>query len=298
MADTSETPVQPPMDAPGTLLGSVIIPAHNEEVVIGRILKELSGDPRFEIIVVPNGCTDSTADVARDFPGVRVVELTEGSKIAALNAGDAAATVFPRAYIDADVHLSPTTLTDVFAAFDQDSGLRAARPASRYATERSTLLARAYFRAKVATVDPAVPHLWGAGCYVLTRAGRERFDAWPPVHGDDYWIDLQFAAGEKAVVATEPVVVYPPRTLRDTVRTAVRHYRGNRVVDEGSSPSSAAHGTSSASRTALRLVRSVRGPRAAAEAAVYLAATAAARVLARRPDHLSWERDESTRTTT
>ena len=100
------------------------------------------------------------------------------------------------------------------------------------------------------------------------------------------------------LVATEPVVVYPPRTLRDTVRTAVRHYRGNRVVDEGSSPSSAAHGTSSASRTALRLVRSVRGPRAAAEAAVYLAATAAARVLARRPDHLSWERDESTRTTT
>ena len=296
MADTSETPVQPPMDAPGTLLGSVIIPAHNEEVVIGRILKELSGDPRFEIIVVPNGCTDSTADVARDFPGVRVVELTEGSKIAALNAGDAAATVFPRAYIDADVHLSPTTLTDVFAAFDQDSGLRAARPASRYATERSTLLARAYFRAKVATVDPAVPHLWGAGCYVLSQEGRSRFDHWPDVQGDDYWIDRQFAPTEKSVIDTVPVVVRPPHTLRDVIRTGARHYRGNAAVESDTALNSATGSGPSTVRTLLRLARSVRGPRTAADAAVYAAATIASRLSARRASGPpTWERDATSR---
>src|SRR5215813_6453429 len=75
--------------------GAVIIPAYNEAAVIKRTLAPLSQaavEGLIELIVVCNGCADDTADVARSVPGVEVIELEQGSKPAALNAGDEAAT--------------------------------------------------------------------------------------------------------------------------------------------------------------------------------------------------------------
>ena len=49
---------------------SVIIPAHNEERVIARTLEAMvagASPGELEIIVVANGCSDATADVARGF---------------------------------------------------------------------------------------------------------------------------------------------------------------------------------------------------------------------------------------
>ena len=85
---------------------SVVIPAHNEERVLPRLLASLA-DAR-----LANGCSDATADVARA-AGVRVIELAEGSKVAALDAGDDAASLFPRAYVDADIEIDARDLLAV-----------------------------------------------------------------------------------------------------------------------------------------------------------------------------------------
>ncbi|MDQ1577463.1 MAG: hypothetical protein QOE21_150, partial [Microbacteriaceae bacterium] len=90
--------------------GSVIIPAHNEASVIERTLRPLAdvaNRGQLEVVVVCNGCTDETAELARNFTGVTVVEIDEASKSLALNVGDEAATVWPRMYLDADVEISP-----------------------------------------------------------------------------------------------------------------------------------------------------------------------------------------------
>jgi glycosyltransferase involved in cell wall biosynthesis len=52
---------------------SVIIPAFNEESSIGLVLNDLPRDSLHEIIVVDNGSTDNTANVARE-AGARVVD--------------------------------------------------------------------------------------------------------------------------------------------------------------------------------------------------------------------------------
>ena len=97
---------------------SIIVPAHNEEQVIGRTLRVLLEVPHrpgnWEIIVVANGCTDGTADIARTLhTDVQVVETTVPSKANALNLGDKAATSFPRIYLDADVVLSMQSARDL-----------------------------------------------------------------------------------------------------------------------------------------------------------------------------------------
>jgi len=51
---------------------AVIIPALNEEQAIGQVLAEIPRDVVFEMIVVDNGSTDRTAEVARE-AGARVV---------------------------------------------------------------------------------------------------------------------------------------------------------------------------------------------------------------------------------
>ena len=99
-------------------IASVVIPAHNEEAVIGANLRRLldGAEPgEFDVVVVANACTDRTADLARAI-GVHVIETDVPGKVNALSLGDAACRVFPRAYVDADVGLSSSGLRALVAA--------------------------------------------------------------------------------------------------------------------------------------------------------------------------------------
>lgn len=66
----------------------VLVPAHNEEATIGATIESLLAQERKadEIVVIPNGCTDKTAEVSRQYP-VTVLELPklEHRKSEALN---------------------------------------------------------------------------------------------------------------------------------------------------------------------------------------------------------------------
>ena len=90
---------------------SIVIPAYNESVSIAKCLHSVFSqtlDEPMEVVVVCNGCTDNTAEIARAFrPEVTVIETTVGSKVVALNLGDEAVTSFPRIYLDGDmVHIN------------------------------------------------------------------------------------------------------------------------------------------------------------------------------------------------
>ncbi|GAB3911511.1 hypothetical protein GCM10029964_117600 [Kibdelosporangium lantanae] len=85
------------MDAVAEPVVSVVIAAHNEESVIARCLRTLSGSAKpgeLDVVVVANGCTDRTAQIARA-ERARVVETPTAGKANALNLGDKECRAFP-----------------------------------------------------------------------------------------------------------------------------------------------------------------------------------------------------------
>ena len=276
-------------------LATVIIPAHNERAVIARTLlpfASLVEEGVLEVIVACNGCGDDTAKVAASFAGVRVLELAAPSKVAALNAADAAATGWPRIYLDADIELSRDGVFRLIRALapqeaPDDPGYRpplAGRPAFRYETRGASVAVRAYYRAR-SRIPSANSSLWGAGVFALTRSGHERFDSFPGITADDLFVDGLFTTAEKSIVDAQPAVVRTPLRSGALLRILRRGQRGSREL-----------GVDSGRSTLRELFATVHGPASAYDATVYAAFAVTARVLpARRGSATVWERDESTR---
>lgn len=275
--------LQPIEDFPS---GSVVIPAHNEAAVIARTLAALApatATGRVEVVVACNGCTDGTEEIARRFDGVRVLAVDAASKVTALNAADKVATKWPRLYLDADIELPVEALRQVFDSLGEGE-LLAARPAFHYDTSGASPLVRSYYRARN-RLPMASGALWGAGAYALSQAGRSRFDEFPALTADDYFVDGVFDFREKAVLMTEPVTVRTPRTPAALLTTLRRVYRGNAEQDDGGGTAKATLG---------ELLRSIRGPSSAIDAVVYAGFSLAGR-RNRTATSAVWERDESSR---
>ncbi|MFO0703568.1 MAG: glycosyltransferase family A protein [Patescibacteria group bacterium] len=73
---------------------SVVIPAYNEEKMLGKCLEAISKQSLLpdEVIVVDNNSVDKTVDVAKSFPFVKLVRETEQGMIPARNRGVSEAT--------------------------------------------------------------------------------------------------------------------------------------------------------------------------------------------------------------
>jgi exopolysaccharide biosynthesis WecB/TagA/CpsF family protein len=273
--------------------GSIVIPAHNEELVIARVLRALAplaAAEGTEIVVACNGCTDDTAGVAGRMPGVTVVEVDRASKAAGLNAGDAAATAWPRLYLDADIELHPGAVRAVFAEL-REEGVLAARPSFRYDTTGASAPVRAYYRARnrIAATHTA---LWGAGVYALSEEGHRRLGSFPEQMADDLLVDRLFTTAEKRIVETEPARVRTPRTLDGLLAILSRQQRGNREA----AADAAAVDTSG--KTSRALLATVHGPLTLADAADYAGLAIVGRLRARRRGAPAWERDDSSRAVT
>ena len=203
-----------------------MIPAHDEERSIGtllRALEPLAGTT--EVIVVANGCHDRTAVAAKEAaPWATVLDLPAPGKPAALDAGDAAATTFPRLYLDADVTISAEAVTALFEAVE--GGLAAAGATPEYDLRGVSPVVRSHHRFWEAL--PAVRHgINGTGAMVVSAAGRARFGTWPPLIGDDYFLDGLFADDEKARVPGARVMPPTSRGFYDCVSRKARVHQGN-----------------------------------------------------------------------
>jgi glycosyltransferase involved in cell wall biosynthesis len=98
---------------------SVIVCAHNEEAFIAACLRSLQAQRRApdEIIVINNASTDSTADVARRFEGVRVVDEPRKGLVVARERARREAEGDVLVYVDADCRAPRHWLSRIEARF-------------------------------------------------------------------------------------------------------------------------------------------------------------------------------------
>lgn len=184
---------------------SVIVPASNEEALIGACLGALAASAPVpggaEVIVVANGCRDRTVAVAQALRptlerggwALTVLDLPRGGKLGALNAGDRAARGEVRAYLDADVTVSPGLMAGLAATL--------ARPDPAYASGRVRITGRSLTSCLYARLWSRVPFMArgvpGCGLFAVNAAGRARWGDWPDIISDDTFARLNFTPAER-----------------------------------------------------------------------------------------------------
>lgn len=276
---------------------SVVVPAHNEAAVIGRLLRGLLDGARpgeMEVVVVPNGCTDDTERVVASFgDAVAMVPLARAGKYAALRAGDDRTSGSEVVYLDADVEIGADGVRGLAAAL-HEPGVLAVAPERVVATERSSLPVRWYY--DIWQELPGVREgLFGRGVIGVSQEARKRLRALPDVMGDDLAASIAFAPNERRVVPGSRVVVHAPRTVGDLLRRRIRSVTATTQLRQVTTTSMDSARTTKADL--LGIVR--RRPLAVPKMAVFLAVTAITRWRARTPissgDFTTWLRDESSR---
>ena len=278
---------------------SVVIAAHNEAAVIGRCLDALmrqdSGEEPLDITVAANGCTDSTAQIARQ-RGVRVVEVEEASKAIALNVGDAAARGFPRIYLDADIEVPQGAITAIVDGFASARAPLAAVPRRRVDLTGRPRAVRAYLA--INSRLPAFQNgLVGRGMIALSERGRERFDAFPIVLADDLFLDSLFTPAEKTIVDSVEVSIAAPWRTSELVRRLARVRRANAEMRAVGSEGKVTTSVRSADRLAWLRTVVLPNPQLAPVGVVYATISVLVALLARRRPRpgKEWARDDTTR---
>lgn len=279
---------------------SVVIPAHNEASVIQRSLEALTkaaAPGELEVIVVCNGCSDATAEIARAFgEPVRVLETETASKANALNLGDDAARSFPRVYMDADIVMSFQSVQQLAATLAKGPAAAAAPRVNTVFPKGGAWSVRAYYNFWMAL--PYVQEgMVAAGVYAVSREGRARFGRFPDVIADDGYFRLLFAPDERVEVANAVSTVSAPSKISDLIKIKTRSRLGLFQLQSGFPELFERH--TKTTRYDQALIAIARRPDLYLNAIPYVLITLCARYRAiqqfKRIDRYVWERDNSSR---
>src|SRR5215212_9805350 len=96
------------------LLVSIIIPCYNQAYFLGEAIDSIlaQGYPHFEIVVVDDGSTDNTAEVAARYLEVRCIRQDNRGQASARNTGLHQSRGSYLVFLDADDRLLPSALQE------------------------------------------------------------------------------------------------------------------------------------------------------------------------------------------
>jgi hypothetical protein len=214
----------------GAPKASVIVAAYNAASTLGECLasvRELNY-PDYETIVVDDGSTDATSEIASQAE-VRTIRVEHNGLAAARNAGIAAASGKVVAFIDADARADRDWLYHLVETIKRRDAAAAAGP--NFAPDAQSALAAAMAAApglprEVRAGDDRLAQLCGCNMAItkaaLLRAGG--FDPMFTAAGDDVDLSWRLAASDETLAYAPGAVVIHER--RATLAAYLRQQRG------------------------------------------------------------------------
>jgi len=178
-----------------------------------------------DVVVVCNGCTDNTAEIARRFgPTARVIESEVASKTHALNLGDQISRAFPRIYADADIVITVDAIRALTRRLERGDVLAVA-PTPDITLTGCSWLVRKYYDIR-SRLPSSREGIGGSGVYALSEEGRKRFTRFPDLIADDMYVRLQFKPEERETLPSAKSMVFAPRTISRLIAVRTRAYTG------------------------------------------------------------------------
>ena len=209
---------------------SIIIPAHNEELIIGNTLDAVFAGARngeFDVIVVCNGCTDSTAAiVAKYAANICIIETATASKTNALNLGLKAANTYPIVFLDADISTSASSIR-MMVHQQNLSGAHMAYGRANFEMRRCSWLVRAFYKAW--QQNPYFDRQKMGGFFSLSHKAVTKLVAFPKVLNDDEFVRRTFLRSSVRVTKAT-YIIRAPHTLSSLINVRSRIYRGNKAL--------------------------------------------------------------------
>ena len=272
---------------------TVIIPAYNEEKCIERTLSELTNfsSLEVEVIVLPNGCIDNTAEFVRaKFPSFKVVELDTGSKILAINKGLEIAQFEHVLVQDADVIISTESIRSILKFIESEQYLFAS-PTTKIVQDGSFLTNMYYSFLKL---TPAYRvGMVNSGAYLISPQARDILGKFPQVIADDGYVKGTLGSANLTTIPSCYSVVMSPRTIWSLIKIKTRSKLGNMELEKKfTSPTTGGNSFSSLFKIAIK-------EKALFQFLIYATvisiATFRAKLQIKKLKTIKWERDESTR---
>jgi len=213
-------------------MATVIVPAHNEASVIQDCLNSIINQDGVDQIIVPcNGCTDNTVDIVKqNYPQVICLNIEKPSKTNALNVAEKKAkelgVSYPIFYIDADTQLSENCIKTITQTMRDNDELLLSAPTPIINTDKSSWLVKTYY--KVWTKLPYIKEGVIATCsFIVSEKGRQRFDKFADVIGDDGFIRCHFKNSEIANIEGSEIYITAPRDIYSLIKIKTRARLGN-----------------------------------------------------------------------
>lgn len=207
----------------------IIIPAHNEEGSIRKLLDALTENnwaDSYKIIVSCNGCTDNTASIVRSYRNVTCFETQTPSKVNAINVAEQEVCSYPRIYIDADVVINNNSVIKLIERLNEVEAASIAVPVAVINVLHSSFFVRRFYQAWQATRFVKVDG-HGCGVYALNKNARKLFEDFPDLIADDGYV--RYILPKSAIIRVEDSVsrVNAPRDLHSLLGITTRSKLGN-----------------------------------------------------------------------
>jgi cellulose synthase/poly-beta-1,6-N-acetylglucosamine synthase-like glycosyltransferase len=211
---------------------TVVVAAYNAASTLGECLSSLRelNYPDYETIVIDDGSTDSTSEIANQ-PGVRAIRIEHGGLAAARNAGVDAASNEREivAFIDADARADRDWLYHLIETIKRRDAAAAAGP--NFAPDPQSARVAAMAAApglprEVRAGDDRLAQLCGCNM-AITKAALQKLGGFDPMFtsaGDDVDLSWRLAAATETLTHAPGAVVIHDR--RATLGAYLKQQRG------------------------------------------------------------------------